>query len=251
MIVNLQSDGWEIIYHRAHALLAGQIANATRDDSYRIFDTIAAISHHDDLEREWSENQLTPAGAPMDFTLEKQTPVKKLRQHIEDSLYRGRWVALLTSMHLCFLNQAGAEQTKEVTEFISEQKDLQQKWCKELEIDQEEAESAYRFMKWCDRLSLILCQRQLPSNQRALEINQGADGKTYYVAESAAGWLTVSPWCFAQDKFTVEVEASYLSQIKFTDNESLIEALKAAPRKYLKWTFVKAELDELGMSKAA
>ena len=246
MIVNLQSDGWEIIYHRAHALLAGQIANARKqDDSVRIFDTIAAISHHDDLEREWSEDMLTPAGAPMDFTLEKKTPVKKLRQHIEDSLYRGRWVALLTSMHLCFINQSAKEESKEIKDFISEQEDLQQKWCKELEIDQKQAGAAYQFMKWCDRLSLILCQHQIPENQRTLEINQDADGKTYYVAQSEAGWLTVIPWCFAQDKFTVEVEASYLSQIEFTDNKSLIEALKVAPRKYLKWTFVKAELDEL------
>lgn len=76
MIVNLQENGWEIIYHRAHALLAAQIAGACHqeDDSLRIVDTIAAISHHDDLEKEWSEDQLTSAGAPMDFTLERQTP---------------------------------------------------------------------------------------------------------------------------------------------------------------------------------
>jgi hypothetical protein len=116
MIVNLQGDGWEIIYHRAHALLAAQIASAwhLKDSSPSIIDTIAAISHHDDLEKEWEENLLTPAGVPMDFTLEKQTPIKKLSKHIEDSLYRGRWVALLTSMHLCFLNQGSQDESSDI-----------------------------------------------------------------------------------------------------------------------------------------
>ena len=53
MIVNLQSQGWEVIYHRAHALLAAQIAGYWDVDqkSYRLYETIAAISHHDDLEK--------------------------------------------------------------------------------------------------------------------------------------------------------------------------------------------------------
>nr|WP_281261363.1 DUF3891 family protein [Chamaesiphon polymorphus] len=71
MIVNLTDNGWEIIYHRAHALLAAQIAGywQTPDDTTRLVDTIAAIAHHDDLEREWEGNHLTKAGAPLDFTL--------------------------------------------------------------------------------------------------------------------------------------------------------------------------------------
>ncbi|TVQ15094.1 MAG: DUF3891 family protein, partial [Leptolyngbya sp. DLM2.Bin27] len=53
MIVNLQSDGWEIIYHRAHALLAAQIAghwNLSKNTN-RLYETIAAIAHHDNLEK--------------------------------------------------------------------------------------------------------------------------------------------------------------------------------------------------------
>ncbi|GAB4553331.1 MAG: hypothetical protein Tsb0014_46840 [Pleurocapsa sp.] len=240
MIVNLQADGWEIIYHRAHALLAAQIAGAwhlKNSSSLSVVDTMAAISQHDDLEKEWEDDLLTPAGAPMDFTLERQTSVKQLRKHIENSLYRGRWVALLTSMHLCFLNQG--QESPEIEDFLKEQRDLQTQWRKELSLKKEQADSAYQFMKWCDRLSLILCQRKIPDNHRDLEINQGADGKTYYVSQSSEGHLTVTPWCFTQDKFTVKVEASYLSQIEFADNQSLKEALKIAPRKYLEWTFVK------------
>ncbi len=60
MIVNLIENGWEVIYHRAHALLAAQLASQWRraDAPARLYETIAAISHHDDLEREWEEDQV-------------------------------------------------------------------------------------------------------------------------------------------------------------------------------------------------
>ena len=119
MIVNMQADGWEIIYHRAHALLAAQIAACWNqsDRPQRITDTVAAISHHDDLEKEWEKDQLTEAGAPKDFTQEGQTTVENLSKHIEEALYRGRWVALLTSMHTCFLN-SGSD-SAEISQFVA------------------------------------------------------------------------------------------------------------------------------------
>jgi hypothetical protein len=65
MIVNLVENGWEIIYHRAHALLAAKIAGqwSRKETPVRLYETIAAISHHDDLEREWEGNHLTEANA--------------------------------------------------------------------------------------------------------------------------------------------------------------------------------------------
>lgn len=241
MIVNMQADGWEIIYHRAHALLAAQIAaHWNQEDSpLRITDTIAAISHHDDLEKEWEEDQLTEAGAPKDFTQEGQTSAEKLTEHIEEALYRGRWVALLTSMHTCFLNQ-GSNKSSEIARFLETQENLQQQWREELGISQEEANSSYQFMKWCDRLSLILCQHQIPDNNRKLEINDGPDGQKYYIAKTEAG-LSVFPWCFKEDKLKVYVETSHLSQIKFQNNQQLTEALKNAPRQYKEWIFQRSE----------
>ena len=241
MIVNMKQEGWEIIYHRAHALLAAQIAARWNraDSPQRITDTVAAISHHDDLEKEWSKDQLTEAGAPKDFTQEGQSSADKLEQHIEEALYRGRWVALLTSMHTCFLNQGSDRE--DIAKFIEAQKELQQQWREELGISEEEASSAYQFMKWCDRLSLILCQHQIPMGQRKLEINDGPSGEKYYIVKSADGSINVVPWCFAEDKIKVYVETSHLSQLKFKDNEEITQALKNAPRQYKEWILSKAD----------
>jgi len=239
MIVNLQTDGWEIIYHRAHALLAAQIAGYWDicKNSSRLYETIAAISHHDDLEKEWEGNQLTAAGAPLDFTLERNDSLSRLRRHADEALYRGRWVAMLISMHSCFLNQSKRDENPEIAEFIDEQQQRQRQWRDELNITKDEALAAYDFMRWCDRLSLILCQRQVPTGGRKLEIITDYEGLSYTLFRSSPGDLTVKPWPFATESFSISVDACDLSQLQFESNDQLSKALQNAPRKILTWQF--------------
>jgi hypothetical protein len=243
MIVNLAQNGWEIIYHRAHALLAAQIGGHWRksDSPERIYETLAAISHHDDLEKEWEGNELTEAGAPLDFTLSRSDEIEPLRQHLENARYRGRWVTLLTSKHMCFLNQDRWGTTKEWDDFLNEQVSNQEKWLKALGITKDEAERAYQFMRWCDRLSLILAQQKIPDAGRALEITSGIDDQRYDVRQLSDGNLTVEPWPFEDDEFTVNVETTCLSELKYDSNEALVKALKSSPIKVLEWTFAKAK----------
>jgi len=243
MIVNATQNGWQVIYHRAHALLAAQIAGQWRreDSPPRLYETVAAISHHDDLEREWEENNLNKAGAPKDFTqdTDQETDYHSLRKHIEGSLYRGRWVALLVSIHLLRLNSAKRGTSPEVDAFLDEQVENQKRWREDLGISENEATQAYDFLQWCDRCSLILCQQELPADERQLEISKAHDGRIYDIKQLENGLVTVTPWCFQDDKFTVSVEATTLSQLKFENNAELTEALKVSPRKLLEWTFVK------------
>lgn len=239
MIVNQHEKGWEVIYHRAHALLAAEIAghwNANKRPQ-RWLETIAAISHHDDLAREWEGHQLSEAGAPRDFTLSKNINLTKTRELAENARYRGRWVAMLISMHLSFLTEGKRGESPEIDSFLNEQLQHQEQWRQELGISKDEAASAYAFFQWCDRLSLILCQRLLPADERALEITHGPDGNRYDVIERSDGNVTVEPWPFQEEQFTVNVEACYLEQLKFDSDEELTQALKTAPIKTLEWKF--------------
>lgn len=242
MIVNLVENGWEIIYHRAHALLAAQIAGHWRraDAPERLYETLAAISHHDDLEQEWEGNELTEAGAPLDFTLNQSAEIEPLKQHIANARYRGRWVTLLISKHVCFLNQDKWGTSKEWDAFLNEQIQNQEQWRQDLGIEKEDRERAYQFMRWCDRLSLILAQKHVPAAGRSLEITSGIDGQRYDIRELSDGCLTVEPWTFEEDEFTVNVEASCLTELKFADNDALVKALLEAPIKVLEWTFVES-----------
>ncbi|NMF63735.1 DUF3891 family protein [Brasilonema octagenarum] len=241
MIANLDQNGWEVIYHRAHALLAAQIAGHWHPEKrpLRWLETIAAISHHDDLEKEWEGNHLTEAGAPLDFTLGKGTDVNSVRRHMQNARYRGRWVAMLISMHMSFLHEGERGESPELDSFLDEQLQNHEQWRHELKITKDEAVEAYEFFQWCDRLSLILCNRVLPANERALEIATLPDGKRYDVVQSDDGNVTVQPWLFLEEKFTVNVEACYLEQLKFDSNDELTQALQTAPIKTLEWTFVR------------
>ena len=242
MIVNQHEKGWEVIYHRAHALLAAQLAGHWKRENspVRLYETIAAISHHDDLEREWEGNELTPAGAPLDFTLDKSTSMKKLKEMTQNARYRGRWVALLISKHMSFLNEGKRGESEELDRFLDEQLEHQEHWRKELKLTKKEVEDAYAYMQMFDRLSLILCQRHLPIGERALEIAKGPDGQRYDVVQLKDGKVTVKPWPFEDEPFTVNVEACYLEQVTFKDNAELRQALQTAKIKPLEWTFIKA-----------
>lgn len=242
MIVNLVQNGWQVIYHRAHALLAAQIGGHWRksDSPERLYETLAAISHHDDLEKEWEGNELTEAGAPLDFTLSRDGSIEPLRKHLENARYRGRWVTLLTSKHICFLNQDRWGTSKEWDDFLHEQVEQQEAWRKALGITKDEAERAYQFMRWCDRLSLILTQQKIPDAGRALEITSGIDDQRYDIRQLPDGKLTVEPWPFEAKEFTVNVEATCLSELKYDNNDALVKALKTSPIQVLEWTFAKA-----------
>ncbi len=241
MIVNQHEQGWEVIYHRAHALLAAQIAGHwhPKQRPVRWLECIAAISHHDDLEKEWEEKNITPAGAPLDFTLDRTVHLPKIRKLTQDARYRGRWVAMLISMHMSFLYEGRRKESPELDEFLDEQLRHQEQWRQELNITKDEAAAAYGFFQWCDRLSLILCQRQLPVGERFLEIATLPDGTRYDVLQNHNGDVTVKPWPFQEENFQVRVEASYLQQLKFDSSAELSQALQVAPIKTLEWTFVK------------
>ena len=242
VIVNQDEKGWEVIYHRAHALLAAQLAGHWKKENspVRLYETIAAISHHDDLEKEWEENQLTPAGTPLDFTLDPSTSLEKLREMAKNALYRGRWVALLISKHMSFLNEGKRGESAEMDRFLDEQLEHQEHWRKDLKLTKKDVEDAYAFMQMFDRLSLILCQRHLPVGERALEIAKGPSGKRYDVVQMNDGKVTVKPWPFEPEPFTVNIEAISLEQVTFKDNTELTQALQKAPIKVLEWTFVQS-----------
>ncbi len=66
MIINLTQDGCDVIYHRAPALLAAQLGGHWQRTNAPdlLHETLAAISHHDDLEKEWKGSHLSKSGAP-------------------------------------------------------------------------------------------------------------------------------------------------------------------------------------------
>ena len=165
MIVNPTQNGWEIIYQPAHALLATKIAAQWRIDQRpeRWIETLVALAQHDDEAGDWSDSaHLTEAGAPRDFGLSKKPSMTQPIMVINDLQSKGQWAALLISMHMVFLYGDCEGEEAAIATFLEEQREIQKQWRSALKVSKKEAEAAYALFQWCDRMSLILCRRELP-----------------------------------------------------------------------------------------
>jgi hypothetical protein len=233
--------GWQIIYHRAHALLAAEIAQHWRAEfrPARWVETLTAISTHDDLEREWeSDDHLTEAGTPRDFRLPGAPMNLEGKEEVSTtSQYRSRWVALLNSMHQSFLNEPQRKEDRVLDSYLKEQEENRAQWRRELRVSKTEAENAYALFQWCDRLSLILCLDELPNRERALEISVGPDGERYDILQRDDGSVTVTPWPFEAREFSLSIETRILKQARFEDNAVFLDALREARVTAKEWLF--------------
>ncbi|WP_207434116.1 DUF3891 family protein [Sabulibacter ruber] len=242
MIVNPHEKGWEIVFQQAHALLAAEIGFAWQPEKkpLHFMQTLAAIAQHDDGQKDWSGRYaLTPAGAPANFT---QLPfcLEQAQQVMKEARFQGRWRSLLTSMHLSFLYEELRGKKKLWDEFLDEQRSCQKKWRQQLKISKADAQYAYDFMQWCDRFSLILCRNELPEMERALEISNGPDQIRYEVTQLKTGPVLVEPWPFEVKQIQLSVEARCLTQLQFSSDQELADAIWQAPILRKEWLLQQA-----------
>lgn len=239
MIVNKRAEGWEIVFQRAHGLLAAKIAAfwPAQARPERWVETLAAIAQHDNERPGWEGHRwLDPAGAPLDFR-ERAFDLEQITQVAAAARYQSRWVALLTSRHLDRLYGSLREAHPTLDAFLDEQQALRTRWRRALGVRKDEVSAAYRLMYWSDRLSLLLCGRDLPDDGYHLELGAGPDQTMHTVAVRDDGSILVEPWPFEPDRLALSVEAYYPEGMTFAVDEELQQALESAPVETLNWTF--------------
>lgn len=62
------------------------------------------------------------------------------------------------------------QEGKQVKDFLNEQKKLQKLIRENLQLNQEDLNVSYLVLRFCDELSLTLCQGDVPKNERKLQI---------------------------------------------------------------------------------
>ncbi|KAB7732462.1 DUF3891 family protein [Rudanella paleaurantiibacter] len=239
MIVTNTNTGWRVIHQQAHGLLAMQLALHWKPQNRpaRWHETLAALLEHDDGQDAWEgRNHLTDAGAPLDFH-ELEYSVEQMKNMIRIGLEKSRWNALMLSMHTTFLYTEKRGEDRALDEFLDQQKTNQTKWRKTYGATVAEARYAYDFLQWCDALSLVLCQDLLQIEERRLEVSKGPDQIPYFIYQRTDGSVGLEPWPFATREFTVHVESYLLTQLAFTDDTELYNALNDAEVEELSWTF--------------
>lgn len=227
MICSRTEDGWELVYQRAHALLAAMVVEAWRTDRHpaRWFETLNAISQHDNGWQEWESGQrLHPNGEPIDF---RETPTKDvvaqagravLRAHHQD-VYAG----LLVSRHISELHESRRGEDEALDALLDEQSALRAQWRRGLEMPEAEEDEAYAFLKWGDQLSLILCERTLQQRHEAPIWT--ACGVEYRALRREGDAVAIEPWPYRCEAVDVGVDAFRLAQVSFESEDELSSVL--------------------------
>jgi hypothetical protein len=243
MIVNALQEGWEILYQRSHAILAAELIAPwqTKERPKRWTEILAAVVQHDDQENFWQgAGHLSDLGTPLNFDkVSLDTGKIQARSVIDNARRQSLMVALMISRHNSFLYDEKRGEDEELDQFLDEQIVHRKAWLKILEMSAEAMEYAYRFVGWGDRLSLILCQRQLPDKERVLEICEGPDGIHHTVMQRQDGTISLSPWCYEVDRVKFSAETRLLQQAQFKDTDEFREKLEAAPIILREWEFVR------------
>jgi hypothetical protein len=245
MLINFKKEGLEVISHAAHGLLAGKIANElhhhVRNDHW--VDTLATIMGHDDEQLAPSaKNCISELGMPLDF-VENSIPPKKSLAHAQavydKMMLKSSWAALLLSYHLEFLYAETVKGSKDIEEFLKNLRKNREELCTLHGTNPGEMGKVYQLMVFSDRLSLILCQDEVPAAGREVEINQSVNDEHYFVHRSADGSLTVRPWLFQKDYFKLQVDARYVKEIKFADEAAFERALSSSDIRLKSFVFKK------------
>lgn len=246
MIVSSAANGWDVVFQPAHGLLAADLArrlNAEWQSSFW-FETLIAIATHDDSKVAFRSNErtyLTEAGAPQNFDQVKMTSEQRyqeVRSRLENAYRKHRWIGLLESTHADFLF-GSTDVSNELRQLLEDETDRRRRTLKELDKTAEDLGAAYHVMRWCDRLSLILCGRRIPEMNRRLEIVTAAGQPRSEIFRHEDDSLGITPWPFNEQEFTVTVEAHPLNELSFDDDQQLEQALKEATTKQWRWNFRK------------
>jgi hypothetical protein len=236
MIVRSVAQGWTVVFHTTHGLLAQRIASclkAARSLPFW-FETQVAIGLHDDLHRVYEkgkQEQLTEAGAPRDFTLvsmKDDERADETQAHIDEAFRKHSWLGVMQSKHADTLYR-GEDTTAEMQQLLDAEAKRREATLARLRIEPSLVQDTYDWMHFCDRFSLILCGNDVPAMHRRLEIITNHGGTRFELWQDDTDCIRVAPWPFVDETVELSVEYRTLRQLSYADDDELGKALKACP----------------------
>jgi hypothetical protein len=242
MICNETEDGWEIIFQRAHALLTANLlhplASRLRPGPWTAI--LHAAAQHDHGWQEWEPGgRLTSGGAPQHFTdVRLEDVASQSRPLLRRLWHQDRWVALLVARHLAHLYDGRRGEEAALDAFLDEQADWRRDWRTALGLSEADEDRLYAPLRWADAFSLALCCRQF-EDDGTVTLMPGPAGEVTTVAaltDREAPAVTVRPWPYREDRFTVSLDVYSLSRQTFDGHEALLEALAASPAVRRSWS---------------
>lgn len=244
MIINQHLKGWEVVSHYTHGLLAGKIAVQLKTKFRPEYweDVLTAIIEHDDHLLDFDEkNYLTEANTPLDFTLDERSEddaCEHARRVYHSAYQKSQMVALLVGKHLEFLYGIHTKNHSDFKHFFDTVYNDRKLQLKLYGWKKKKLNTAYDLMRFCDRCSLIICQKLVPQGGRKIEINKSIGGKRYFMSKREET-IHITPWPFNNEKIQLCYEYRILEQPAFRDNHELASVISEAPVQLSQITFLR------------
>ena len=250
MIFRPDGDGWLVITQPAHAWMAGGLVAAWGNEAFTApvprEAVIMATYLHDIGWMEWdAAPRVGESGDPVNFVkapLEETEPI--WRRAVERVALMDPYAGLLVSLHATTIyrrrleRQADPpEQERQVQRLLDEQLQYQARLQKQLQhhplygpvVENQPLQTAYRWLRVCDLLSLALLSGTM-ADEGEIEAVPAASRETFTTLRYATG----DPWTLEVDPFPFErrlelpLAVRRLAQKRFADTAALRYALDAA-----------------------
>lgn len=236
MLIRDDGDSWTAIGQPAHAWLAGQIARAWGNERFArpepLEDFVLGVEQHDVAWAEWDLRPPlhAPARRAANFYEAPLRPRMEIwAQAPQRVLAQSPYAALLVSIHGTNIHtryvdpsHLAPDDADFASRYLAGQRALQDKLCKQLDIEHAAALRLGDLLFCLDAISLSLCHdwpaRELPP----------VDGAELNYQPLADGAATLDPWPLGVSELTVHVGCRILEE-RFDDEETLHSALDAAP----------------------
>lgn len=239
MITHRTPDGWEIIYQRAHALLAARLVTYWREPErpLRWIETLNAVSQHDNGWQEWEPgDRLTPEGEPRSFMQKGVAEsITQAERTVTRAWHQSLWVGLLVSSHVSWLYERKRGRDAGLDRLLDAQIAQRARWRAALGVSEDEVAAGYALLRWGDTFSLILCGRQAPGPGERKALAEGPDGTAYAAVGREGGVLTVEPWPYVRESFEVAVDTHHLPRHTFADEDDLAAVMREAVASQRVW----------------
>lgn len=242
MIVKRHQKGWEIYFHRAHALLAMKLGMQLKKELWKadgfLAEGLSAITEHDDGQQDWVYSKhLNEANAPLDYRDEDRNDLRQAVKAVNNALHKSTFIALMVSRHCHELYKDLG--TSNAENFISEQKNIRKQLRKHLNLNKKTVDAAYMYVRWCDELSLLLCQGDIPGENRKIEVRPLPEIDMVSVSRADDGTFCMHPWCFEAEEVALSVEHFIVEQLTFKNDKELKESFELTSPEVKKFVFKK------------
>ncbi|MDR7131055.1 hypothetical protein J2X69_003414 [Algoriphagus sp. 4150] len=224
MIVNPLDKGWKIFFHKAHALLAMDIGLNLKREFWPLpmywGAGIESIAQHDNNQPKWHKrDNLTSSGAPLDYRQRKDVDLEQVKSVFQNAKYKSSFIVLMVSAH--FQKLYGDSKELEVQQFLDSIDTSCGEIMSNLGLKKEQVTQCYQVLRFCDDLSLALCQNDFENQRDPIQIDPISGSDPISISQLPDGNFELAPWVFEKDKVMFYTEYYTTTTDFYSEDEVL------------------------------